>query len=140
MANPSLAATQASILSALISSSAIKAVVGDPARVYGHVPQGDVTSPYIVLADMTAGPLEDKSTKGVSVQMTIEAWSARDYRGHGDCLECLDAIYGVLHRGTLIITGNLHTLTRFEAAETGRSTDGVSYFGRATYGVIVRGT
>lgn len=140
MADPSLAATIAAILSALKNAAAIQAVVGATARVYGHVPQGDVTSPYLVIADMTVTPQEDKSAKGVAVQVAIEAWSARDYRGFGDVLECLDAIYSTLHRGALTITGNTHTLTRFESAETARAPDGVGYFARANYTVLVRGT
>ena len=140
MANPSLAALQVAVLAALKASSAVQAQVGSsPARVYGHVPEGDVTEPYLVLADLTVAPDDDKTTPALVVTMTIEAVS-RDYRGHGDVLECLDAVYGVLHRATLSVTGNTCTLTRFVGGDTSRDEDGLTYRGSATYDFLIRGT
>lgn len=138
MADPSLAATSAALLSKLANAAAIKAVVGDPARVYGHVPQGTETFPYIVM-ELSATPADDKSTKAIDVNARIWAWS-RDYRGMGSALGVLDAVYGTLHRATLTVTGNENVLIRFSDAESIRDGDGLTYAAFADYSMLVRGT
>jgi len=139
MADPSLAALQASVLAALKASSAIQAQVGNPARIYGHVPEPEVDFPYLVLEGMSIAPDGDKTVKGLVIGLSIEAVS-RDYRGHGDVLECLDAVYATLHRASLTVTGNDCTLVRFVAGETSRDDDGLTYRGQATYEFLLRGT
>lgn len=139
MADPSLAALQASVLAALKNASAIQALVGNPARVYGHVPQDTTASLYIVLADLSFEDNGDKTTKALAVTMGFDVVS-RDYEGHGAVLPCMDAIYSTLHRASLSVTGNSFTLSRLIAGDTSRDDDGVTYRGSLSIEFLIRGT
>lgn len=139
MANPSLVALQTALASALANAASIQALVGDPARVYDHVPQ-DATFPYIEIGDVEASADNDKDTNRIVAQVQINVWTGDEYAGRGSALQIMDAIYGVLHRAALSISGNAHVLTRFVGAETGRGDDGTVYGGIALYDIVFEGT
>lgn len=75
MSDPSLE-LQAAIISKLKNSSAVQAVVGNPARVYDEVPS-PVTFPYISLGPTQVLPDKADCIDGTEIFWQIDGW-ARD--------------------------------------------------------------
>ena len=130
----SLFAAQASIYSALAGAAAVQAQVGNPARVYDHVPI-NTTYPYIELGEVTARDFATKTTDGMEQTITLHAWSR--YAGRKQVKDILKAIYDTLNNAALSISGSTLVLCRFEFADTMREDDGLTYHGVARYRLIV---
>lgn len=144
MAAPSLAALQIAIYSALAGSAAIQALVGNPARVYDHVPQGTVF-PYIVIGDDETLREDTTTRAGLITRFDIHVYDRSDEntnrRGRLKTRQILDAIYGVLHDGNLTISGNAHVQALLaESATEILSEDGLTYHGRAVYEIFFQAT
>ncbi|MGD9879026.1 MAG: DUF3168 domain-containing protein [Hyphomicrobiaceae bacterium] len=137
MSAVSAVAIDTAIVTALKASAAIKALVGNPARVYDHVPE-ETAYPYIEVGEVVDTPFDDKSTTGLEHAITLHVWSR--YRGRKETKQILDALHALLHRGTLTVSGNSHVLTRFVSNSTFRDPDGLTYHGVAIYDVIVQST
>jgi hypothetical protein len=135
MSAASLVAMQDAVYAALSASPAIKALIGDPARLYDHVPD-EAIFPYVELGEVSARRFDSTSRSGLDCMLTFNAWSR--YSGRREAKQILDAVYGVLHDGSLSIAGNAHVLTGFQSAETTRDEDGLTYRGIAKYRVIVQ--
>lgn len=113
---------QAAIVAALKASSAVKAVVGDPARVYDRVPDG-AAFPYIAygasqtLPDFTvcAGPAE--------TFITLDGWS----RGVGkvEAKQLADAICTAL-AAPLTVTGFRVVVQEIEDVNVRADPDGLT--------------
>ena len=135
MSAPSLAALQDAIYAALAGSATVQALIGGPARLYDHVPE-DAAFPYVELGEVSARRFDSTSRSGLDCALTLNVWSR--YGGRREAKQILDAIYGVLHDGSLSVAGNAHVLTSFQSAETRRDADGLTYHGIARYRVIVQ--
>jgi len=75
MSDPSLE-LQAAIVTKLKANAGVKAVVGDPARVYDEVPPGP-TFPYISIGDSQVLPDKADCIDGTEIFFSIDGW-ARD--------------------------------------------------------------
>ncbi len=137
MTAPSLAALQDALYAALASSAALKALIGDPVRVFDHVPS-ETAFPYVEIGEVKAARFDSASRNGLDCTVTLNVWSR--YQGRREAKQILDAIYAVLHDGTLSVAGNAHVLSAFIGAETKRDDDGLTYHGIARYRVIVQAT
>lgn len=135
MSAASLVAVQDAIYAALSGSAALQALIGNPARLYDHVPE-DAAFPYVELGEVSARRFDSASRGGLDCQLTLNVWSR--YQGRREAKQILDAIYGVLHDGTLSVAGNAHVLTSFQSAETRRDDDGLTYHGVVKYRVLVQ--
>lgn len=137
MSAPSLTALQDALYTALSGSAALQALIGDPARVFDHVPD-DTPFPYVEIGEVSAKRFDSASRNGLDCIVTLNVWSR--YSGRREAKQILDAIYAVLHDGTLSVTGNAHVLSAFLGAETKRDDDGLTYHGIVRYRVILQGT
>lgn len=135
MSAASLVAVQDAIYAALSGSAALQALIGNPARLYDHVPE-NAAFPYVELGEVNARRFDSASRSGLDCALTLNVWSR--YQGRREAKQILDAIYGVLHDGGLSIAGNAHVLTVFQSAETKRDVDGLTYHGIVKYRVIVQ--
>jgi hypothetical protein len=135
MSAPSLAALQDALYAALASSAALQALIGVPARVFDHVPDG-TAFPYVEIGEVSARRFDSASRNGLDCTVTLNVWSR--YSGRREAKQILDAIYAVLHDGSLSVAGNAHVLTSFQSAETKRDDDGLTYHGLVKYRVIVQ--
>jgi hypothetical protein len=135
MSVPSLVALQDAVHAALAGSAETQALIGNPVRLYDHVPE-DAAFPYVELGEVNARRFDSQSRSGLDCTLTLNVWSR--YRGRREVKQILDATYGALHDGALSIAGNAHVLTSFQSAETRRDADGLTYHGVARYRVIVQ--
>lgn len=127
-------AVQVGVRSALVGNNTFTALVGT--RVYDHVPN-QATFPYVTIGESTALPFDTKTHTGLDQTLTIHAWS-RDYRGRKNVEDILNASYGVLHRGTLSVSGHTFIDCQLEFSETFVDPDGQTFHGVARYRVTTQ--
>lgn len=133
--NPGFFAVQDALYEALRADAGVQALLGDPARLYDHVPP-DAAFPFVTLGDMQAETFDTSDHDGIMQRVTLHVWSRQ--RGRQECKVILEALHDRLHHRTLSITGRQHVLTRFMAAETLLDDDGLTYHALAQYRVITR--
>ena len=126
-------AVQAAVRAALVANATFTALVGT--RVYDHVPEL-ATFPYVTIGESTAIPFDVKDKTGMEQTLTLHCWSR--YRGRKECKDVLSAIYGVLNRATLTVTGHTFVDCLWEFAETYEDPDGLTRHGVARYRVITQ--
>jgi len=117
---------QEAIYTALRADAGIKALVGDPARIYDNVPQ-QTTYPYITIGDDTAAEAGAADFDGQEITLTMHAWSQD--RGRKEVKDILAAIYAALHDAVMAVTGATHVNLRWEFSDTFRDADGQTYHG-----------
>jgi len=132
MAADSSLAFQQAVYAALAASAAVKALVGDPARVYDDVPEG-AAFPYISIGDGTVADWGTKTTIGAEVTLTLHAWSR--HGGRKEAKQILDAVHGALHQQPLAMAGHTPLDVRFEFAEDFLDEDGLTRHAVARYAV-----
>ena len=113
----------------LKADAGIKALVGDPARVYDAVPENTpVTFPYIVIDDMNVSDLSSFGSQDGAVYLVdIDSWSR--YRGRKNVREIMSAIHTALHRVTLTVTGFTHAGSMFATEVDLVEADGLTRHG-----------
>ena len=117
---------QQAVYGALVGDSAMQSLLGDPARVFDHVPQGSAF-PYLVIGDSRAAPFDTKTEAGLDQRLTLHSWSR--YRGLKQIKEIMAAVLDVLDGQTLAVSGHVLILLRFEFATTFVDDDGLTRHG-----------
>lgn len=143
MSAVSIAALQTAVYAAISGSAAIQTHVGNPARVYDHVPQSTVF-PYIVIGDDETARIDSKTRDGLDVLLELNVFDRSDEntlrRGRLKTRQILDAIYGVMHDTSLTVSGNAHVMSIYEGGGTVLEDDGLTYRGIAHYRIIIQET
>lgn len=124
---------QKAIYATLRADAGVKAVVGDPARVYDHVPQSP-TFPFIVIGEATA---LDESTMGTFGQVhtvDVDSWSRA--RGMKEVKGVQTAVQAALHRATLTVTGFVCAGIMQEFSQALRDPDGLTRHGVQRFRVV----
>jgi len=121
---------QQAIYAALVAAPAIKALAGDPARVFDDVPE-TAAFPLISIGDATGADWSSKTTDGLEATITLHVWSRQ--RGRREVKVILDAVHGVLHNAALSVAGHALALLQFEFAEDFLDEDGLTRHGVARY-------
>ncbi len=135
--NDALFATQQAVASALDASAEVQALLGDPPRLYDHVPPGAVF-PYIVFGPVSLLPYDTKTEIGFEQIVTLNIWSR--YRGGKECRDLFQAIYDTLHRATLTVTGEVFLSSEFHSADFGLDSDGLTSHAAARFTLITQTT
>jgi hypothetical protein len=130
-----LFAVQQAVQAALAASSAVQGFIGNPPRLYDHVPPGAVF-PYVVFGAITAKPFDDKDRTGFEQTVTLDIWSR--YRGSKEAKDILQALYDTLHRAALSVAGEVFLSCEFAGAELTPQADGLTYNARAHFDVITQ--
>lgn len=120
----SLYAVQAAVKAKLLADATFTASAGT--RVYDHVPD-QATFPYVTIGESTAIPFDTKDLTGMEQTVTLHVWSR--YRGRKEAKEIMKAMYDVLNRGTLSVSGHSFHDCLFEFADTFEDPDGLTYHG-----------
>lgn len=124
---------QSALLTALKADATLAAIVDT--RVYDNVPQ-KTDYPYVAIGDDTFGDLGSHTFKGMEITVNIHCWS--QYAGRKQVKQMMEAIYDLLHEGTLTLSGHTVVFSRFEFAETMKDPDGVTHHGIQRFRVITR--
>jgi hypothetical protein len=128
---------QQAVYGALAGDPAIQGLLGDPARVFDHVPQGSAF-PYLVIGESRAVPFDTKTEAGLDQRLTLHIWSR--YRGLKQTKEIMAAAIDVLDGQTLAVSGQMLILLRFEFATTFVDDDGLTRHGVQRFRALTQPT
>lgn len=126
---------QQAVYAALRADPALKGLLGDPARVYDHVP-ADSTFPYLVLGEATTLPFDAKTEDGMEQTLTLHAWSRA--RGLKETKDIMAAATAALDSQALGLSGHTLILLRFEFAATFMESDGLTRHGVQRFRAITQ--
>jgi hypothetical protein len=132
MSEPSFALQQA-IVTALSADAGVKALLGDPPRLYDDVPRKSAF-PYATLGEGELQPWDTASERGFAHALMFHVWSR--YGGRKEAKAVLDALYAVLHDASLSLAGHRLVNLRFEFADIFRDADGETYHAVARYRAV----
>lgn len=119
-------AAQAAVQSRLAADVGVRAQIGDPVRLYDHVPPG-AAFPYVTFGETNANDYGTKDGAGLEQTVTLHVFSR--YRGRKQVKDILAALYDALHQQNLTVSGQSFVDCRFSSAATVRTEDGVTYQG-----------
>ncbi len=126
MTSDSLWPLQAALHAALTGDATLQGFLGNPARVYDHVPQ-DSAFPYLVIGESHGGPFDTKTESGMEQRLTIHAWSR--YRGLKETKEIMAAVSAALDGQSLTVAGHALILLSHESSATFLDPDGLTRHG-----------
>jgi Protein of unknown function (DUF3168) len=124
---------QEAMAAALGADAGVKALIGDPARIYDDVPRNPAF-PYAVIGEGGETDWSSQSSEGVEARMTVTAWSR--YAGRKEAKQIMDRIRTVLHDANLAVAGWRLINLRCENAEFGRGPGG-AYRGQARFRAVL---
>ena len=99
-----------------------------------NLPEADSDFPYVVIGQDSFAPFDTKTNDGASAQVQVDVWSRQN-----DLLEVKNigtAVYDVLQKGSLTITGANHILTRAVGQDYSTDPDGHTKRGLLTFTVL----
>ena len=117
---------QQAIFAALSADTGVKSLLGDPARIFDHVPPSS-DFPYLVLGEATGTPFDAKTEDGMEQTLTLHTWSRA--RGLRETKEIMAAVAKALDGPALTLGGHTLILLRFELATTFLDSDGLTRHG-----------
>jgi hypothetical protein len=139
-------ALQQAVYAALSGDAALQAWLGDPARLYDHVP-GDAVHPYVVIGEIEGRPFDSKTSQGMSLTLSLHVWDGADggsggaapgYRGAGRLRQIMARLVALLDRAALDLDGHSLVMLRLAQSETRTGTDGLVREGLQRYHALVQ--
>ena len=117
-----------------IQNAIYQALVPTGIPVYDFVPQ-DSDYPYIVIGDTTSLPNDTDTEIGSDSTITIHVWSR--YRGRLEVKQIQQAIYDILHRAQLSVSGSHFVMIDCEFQESFRDADGLTMHGVQRFRMLI---
>src|SRR5262249_32349573 len=114
-------ALAAAIRAAGMADAGVKAVLGDPARIYDDPPL-DVVFPYVTIGRIESKPSDASGAEAIEHAITLHAWSR--YGGRAEALQVIGALRDVLHNAALSIEGRRLVFLFAQFTDVFRSGDG----------------
>lgn len=121
-------ALAAAIRTAALADAGVKALLGDPARLYDE-PPADVLFPYVTLGRVESRPLDAAVVAAQEHFVTLHVWSR--YGGRAEALDVIGALRELLHSAALSVTGRRLVFVFAQFSDVFRAGDG-----RTTHGVL----
>lgn len=118
----------AAIRSTAAGDAGVKAVLGDPARIFDDPPP-DPVFPYMTLGRVETRPADSAGAQALEHVLTLHIWSR--YGGRAEVLDVIGALRGALHDAPLSVDGHRLAFLFAAFADVFRSGDG-----RTTHGVL----
>lgn len=116
----------AAIRAGAMNDASVKALLGDPARVYDGPPP-DPVFPYVTLGRVESRSADASTVSGVEHVLTLHVWSR--YGGRAEALDVIGALRGALHDAPLNISGRTLVFLFLSFADVFRSGDGITTHG-----------
>ena len=117
-------ALQQAIYVALAANADLKALIGDPPRLFDFVPR-DAGFPYVVIGDATESDWSTATEAGSEHQLTIHVWSRG--AGHKEAKAIAGLIRDALDYAPLSLSGAELIDIRHLATDFARQPDGQTY-------------
>jgi len=114
-------ALQQAIFATLSTSDEVKAVVGDPPRVFDTPPR-DTEFPFCVIGDDTQSDWSTATEPGSEHAVAVHVWSRAD--GHKEAKLVAEAVRGALDGAELAVTGQALIDLRHLETQFSRDSDG----------------
>lgn len=110
----------------------IQGIYDNPTQVAD--PSDNSAFPFVTLSDFTSVPWDTDTEKGFDADVTIHVWS----RAHHslEAKQIQDAIYDVLHRGTISITNHAFIACDYITQTVERDPDGVTRHGIQEFRIV----
>lgn len=102
--------------------------------VYDRPPAG-ASFPYITIGDADIADLSSLGALGTEQRVELHIWSREG--GRAQAATIMDAVYGLLHNGSLTIIGQQLISIRFLSSEIMLENDGWTYHGRMQLRVLL---
>ncbi len=128
-------ALQSAIFATLSADAGVKSLIGDPARIFDHVPPESVF-PYVVIGEASSGPFDAKTQDGMEQTLTLHAWSR--YRGLKEIKDIMAAVANALDQQALNLAGHTLILLHFEFGTTFLDSDGLTRHGVQRFRAITQ--
>src|ERR1700722_20203370 len=128
---------QDAMFDALAASTEVQGLLGNPPRVYDHVPPG-AAFPYVTFGALSVQPYDTKTEIGFEQVATLNIWSR--YRGSKEAKDIFEAMYDTLHRASLSVSGEVFLLCEFHSADAAPLDDGLTYHAAMRFSVITQTT
>lgn len=130
-------ALQSALYSALSGDIALSALV---VGVYDDVPQpvdaGDSSAfPYVTIGESVHTGWDTDTSSGDDASVTVHVWSR--YSGRAETKQIQGAIYDVLHRSNLAVTGYATVSVDWEQSESFLDSDGQTRHGVQTFRILL---
>lgn len=125
---------QKAVYQTLRGDTALKAEIGDPARIFDDPPP-EAVFPYLTLGEARAS-----GWKGVEggVEHDIKLYAFSRYAGRREVKRILSAVYDALHDTALTLSGHDLVNIRFVFADAFRRSDGETYQGVARFRAVTQ--
>jgi len=130
-------ALQQAVYAALIADAGIKTVLGDPARVFDHVPPS-AAFPYLAFGETTAQPFDGKTEDGLDQALSLHTWSRA--RGLKETKTIMAAVAAALDDQTFSLNGHVLVLLRLAFAMTALDSDGLTRHGVQRFRALTQAT
>ncbi len=128
-------ALQKAIFAALSADAGIKALIGDPPRIFDHVPPQSIF-PYLAIGETSSRPFDVKTNEGMEQTLTLHSWSR--YRGLKEIKDIMAAVVTAVDRQALSLAGHTLVLLRFELGTTFLDSDGLTRHGVQRFRAITQ--
>lgn len=126
-------ALQEAVYAVLSADTALKSLIGDPARIYDDVPR-DAAFPYLTVAEGTQSEWGSQIDEGAEHRLIVHAWSR--YAGRREVKQIIERVRTILHAGVLTLTGHTLINLRCEAIDFTRANDARSYHAMARFRAV----
>ncbi len=83
--------------------------------------------PFITIGDVSSGDLSNLGKDVIEQQIYLHVWSREG--GHKQASDIMEIIYGLLHNGTVTISGKTVVMMRFVTTKIQMESDGWTYHG-----------
>ncbi|HEY4124730.1 MAG TPA: DUF3168 domain-containing protein [Rhizomicrobium sp.] len=117
-------ALQTAIFAKLSADTSVKAVLGNPSRLYDEVPRNGAM-PYLVIGDDKESDWSTSTDSGTEHALVLHVWSRA--RGRKESKSIADVIRASLDDATLTPAGHTLIDIKYQSAEFLRQTDGQTY-------------
>ncbi|MFP3945017.1 MAG: DUF3168 domain-containing protein [Alphaproteobacteria bacterium] len=114
------------VFDALAADAGIRALLGDPPRIFEHVPDG-TAFPCLVSGGGAALEAGTDTGQGTFHRLVLHVWSRA--RGMSEARAIMDAVHAVLHEAALLPPGRTLTYLRFDGSDVLREADGRTFHG-----------
>lgn len=129
-------ALQQAVYAYLAADGHLKALIGDPARIYDDAP-ADAVFPFLTIGQARLNDWHG-AEGGVEHDLRLYAWSR--YAGRKEIKDITSAVYDALHDATLSPAGHALVNLRFVFADIFRRQDGDTYQGVMRYRAVTEPT
>lgn len=118
----------AAIRAGAMADAGVKALLGDPARIYDDPPP-DPAFPYVTLGSVEGRNVDSSTVNAIEHTLTLHVWSR--YGGRAEALDVIGALRDALHEAPLSVAGRNLVFLFAQLADVFRSGDG-----RTTHGIL----